>query len=63
MKMGIKNLWLLPALVSGLGVILAGHAPAQVFTLLYSLNGTNGANPYGNTGGQLESPQNLVKQP
>src|SRR6266513_5798900 len=36
MKTCIKNLFLLPALVAGLGLILAGRVTAQTFTTLYS---------------------------
>jgi uncharacterized repeat protein (TIGR03803 family) len=47
MKTPIKNMLLLPALVAGLGLILAGQATAQTFTSLYTFtNGSDGANPW-----------------
>jgi uncharacterized repeat protein (TIGR03803 family) len=52
MKTYIKNLFLLPALIAGLGLIPAGRATAQTFTTLHSFtvlnNYTNsdGANPH-----------------
>src|ERR1039458_3516265 len=54
MKTCIKNLFLLPALIAGLGLMPAGRATAQTFTNLHSFtavsgpNYTNsdGANPY-----------------
>src|SRR5450756_1849280 len=52
MKTFIKNLFLLPALIAGLGLIPVGRATAQTFTTLHSFtllnNSTNsdGANPY-----------------
>ncbi len=46
MKTHIKNLFLLPALAAGLGLILAGQATAQTFTTLYSFTGgSDGAQP------------------
>jgi uncharacterized repeat protein (TIGR03803 family) len=51
MKAWIKNLFLLPALIAGLGLIPAGRVTAQTFTTLHSFtllnNSTNsdGANP------------------
>src|SRR5450756_1636931 len=53
MKTSIINLFLLPALIAGLGLIPAGRATAQTFTTLHSFtllnNSTNsdGANPLG----------------
>ena len=48
MKTKIKNLFLLPALIAGLGLLPSGHVTAQIFTPLYSFaNGNDGANPYG----------------
>ncbi len=35
-KMFIKNHWLLPMLVAGLGSVMRGHLPAQTLTTLYS---------------------------
>src|ERR1019366_5240943 len=58
MKTSIKNLftcpggawrpaWVLPALIAGLGLILAGQVAAQSFTTLYNFtNGSDGAHPY-----------------
>jgi uncharacterized repeat protein (TIGR03803 family) len=45
MKTYIKNLFLLPALVAGLGLIPAGRVTAQTFTNLHSFNYSDGANP------------------
>ena len=53
-KTPIKNLFLLPALIAGLGLTLAGRVTAQTFTALHNFNapspynGTNsdGANPF-----------------
>ncbi len=42
MKTSIKNLCLLPVLIAGLGLILAGPATAQTFTTLYSFTGGTG---------------------
>src|SRR5258706_230727 len=39
MKTRIKNLFLLPALIAGGGLILAGLVTAQTFTTLYSFTG------------------------
>src|SRR5258706_355948 len=47
MKRGIKNLFLLPALIGGLGLIPAGRVTAHTFTTLHSFtNGIDGAYPY-----------------
>src|ERR1035437_4872422 len=46
MKTYIKNLFLLPALVAGLGLIPAGRVTAQTFTNLHSFTGSDGVNPY-----------------
>src|SRR5437870_3518249 len=46
MKTCIKNLLLLPVLIAGLGVILAGRVTAQTFTVLHSFTGGDGAFPY-----------------
>src|SRR2546425_918651 len=53
MKRCIKNLFLLPALIAGLGLAQAGRVTAQAFTTLYNFNptappstGSDGANPY-----------------
>jgi uncharacterized repeat protein (TIGR03803 family) len=46
MKTYIKNLFLLPALIAGLGLIPAGRVTAQTFTTLHSFTGGNdGAYP------------------
>jgi uncharacterized repeat protein (TIGR03803 family) len=45
MKTYIKNLFLLPALVAGLGLIPAGRVTAQTFTNLHSFTGSDGGNP------------------
>src|SRR6266566_581339 len=46
MKTPIENLFLLPALIAGLGLIPAGRLTAQNFTTLHSFTGSDGANPY-----------------
>jgi hypothetical protein len=38
----IKNLFLLPMLIVGLGVMLAGRLTAQTFTVLHSFTGGDG---------------------
>src|SRR6266567_2845895 len=35
----VKNLFLLPALIASVGLILAGHVTAQTFTTLHSFTG------------------------
>src|ERR1035437_8874500 len=46
MKTYIKNLFLLSALIAGLGLIPAGRVTAQTFTTLHSFTGGNeGAHP------------------
>ena len=45
MKTCIKNLFLLPALIAGFGLIPASQVAAQTFTTLRSFNGNGGANP------------------
>src|SRR6266550_61810 len=42
----IKNLFHLPVLIAGLGVIPAGRVTAQTFTLLHSFTGSDGTFPY-----------------
>src|SRR5207247_3515837 len=45
-KRGLRNLFLLPALTAGLGLILADPVAAQTFTTLYSFTGgSDGAYP------------------
>ena len=51
MKRCIKNLFHLPALIAGFGLILAGLATAQTFTGLHSFTATSSSPPYGNTDG------------
>ena len=52
MKTSIKNLFLLPALIAGLGLIPAGRVTAQTFTTLHSFTAiltnmnSDGANPH-----------------
>ncbi len=47
MKPSLKNIFLLPTLIAGLGFLLAGRVTAQTFTVLHSFtNGSDGANPY-----------------
>ena len=46
MKTYIKNLFLLPALVAGLGLIPAGRVTAQTFTNLHNFTGFDGAEPH-----------------
>jgi len=41
MKTGIKNIFLLPALMAGLGWLSAGRVTAQTFTTLHSFSGSN----------------------
>src|ERR1039458_10152429 len=43
MKIHSEKLFLLPALIAGLGLILAGRATAQTFTNLYSFTATSGS--------------------
>src|ERR1019366_1653347 len=45
MKTFIINLFLLPALIAGLGLIPAGRVTAQTFTNLHSFTGNDGVNP------------------
>ncbi len=46
MKPCIKNLFLLPALIAGLGLLLAGRATAQTFTTLHNFSGgSDGSDP------------------
>ena len=56
MKTSIKNLFLLPALIAGFGLIRAGRCTAQTFTTLHSFSAagniwpspnSDGANPQG----------------
>jgi uncharacterized repeat protein (TIGR03803 family) len=51
MKTYIKNLFLLPALIAGLGLIPAGRVTAQTFTTLHSFTVRSGASPYTNSDG------------
>src|ERR1035437_9405074 len=46
MKTHIKNLFLLPALIAGLGLIPAGRVTAQTFTNLHNFTGFDGAEPH-----------------
>jgi uncharacterized repeat protein (TIGR03803 family) len=46
MKIRIKNLLLLPALIAGLNLIPTGRVSAQAFTTLHSFTGSDGAMPY-----------------
>src|SRR2546425_1152833 len=45
MKTRIKNLFLPPTLIAGLGLMLAGQVTAQTFTTLHSFTGSDGAVP------------------
>jgi uncharacterized repeat protein (TIGR03803 family) len=45
MKTCIKNLFPLPALIAGLGLILTGRAASQTFTTLHSFDHSDGAGP------------------
>jgi len=47
MRIPVRNLFLIPLLTAGVGLILAGRVPAQTFTNLHSFAGTDGAGPYG----------------
>src|ERR1035437_1855754 len=51
MKTYIKNLFLLPTLIAGLGLIPTGRVTAQTFTNLHSFMATSGSYPYGNSDG------------
>src|ERR1017187_9143072 len=51
MKTHIKNLFLLPALIAGLGLIPAGRVAAQTFTTLHSFVGS--LNPTINSDGGI----------
>src|SRR6266568_5162271 len=42
----MKSLFLLPVLVAGLGLILAGRLTAQTFTVVHSFTGGDGTFPY-----------------
>src|SRR5437867_2724489 len=44
MKTRIQNLFLLPALTAGLGLMLAGRGTAQTFTTLHSFTAASGNN-------------------
>src|SRR5713101_5375802 len=44
-KNRLKNLFRFPALIAGLGLILADKVTAQTFTTLHSFNGSDGADP------------------
>src|SRR6266581_3357640 len=46
MKTCIKNPFLLPVLIAGLGLIPAGRVTAQTFTVLHSFTGSDGTFPY-----------------
>src|SRR5438093_1419551 len=43
--MKTRNLFLLPALIASVGLILAGRVTAQTFTTLHSFTGGDGAGP------------------
>src|SRR5258706_166095 len=47
MQTYIKSRFLLPALIAGLGLMLAGRVAAHSFTNLHSFNGSDGADPGG----------------
>jgi uncharacterized repeat protein (TIGR03803 family) len=51
MKTHFKKLFLLPALIAGLSLILMGRATAQTFTTLHSFTGISDSPPYGNSDG------------
>jgi len=42
MKLCVKNLFLVPALIAGLGLLSAGRAPAQTYTGLHSFRMASG---------------------
>lgn len=46
MKQRVQNLAILPVLIAGLGLMLAGRATAQTFTNLHSFTGTDGSHPH-----------------
>jgi uncharacterized repeat protein (TIGR03803 family) len=45
MKTHIKNLFLLPVVISGLALLLAGRVTAQTFTTLHTFTGSEGVGP------------------
>jgi uncharacterized repeat protein (TIGR03803 family) len=48
MNTRINRLFLLPALITGLGLLLAGRVAAQtIFTTLHSFSGSDGSGPAG----------------
>jgi len=51
MKTSFKNLFYLPALIAGLGLIPAGRVIAQTFTTLHSFSALSGSSPYTNSDG------------
>jgi uncharacterized repeat protein (TIGR03803 family) len=53
MKTYIKNLFLLPALIAGLGLIPAGRMTAQTFTTLWSFTAITGPEPSTNSDGAI----------
>ena len=47
MRHSVKNLFLLPTLIAGLGLLLANWATAQTFAILHNFtNGSDGSQPY-----------------
>jgi uncharacterized repeat protein (TIGR03803 family) len=57
MKTSLRNLFILPALIGGLGLIPAGQVTAQTFKTLHSF--TNGSDGYGPVGGLVLSGNTL----
>ena len=55
MNSRIRNLFLLPALLTGLGLMLAGPVTAQTLTTLYSFTARSGAH-YANSDGAFPAP-------
>jgi uncharacterized repeat protein (TIGR03803 family) len=58
MKTSLKNLFHLPALIAGLGLLMAGRMAAQTFTILHSFTALSNSAPYGNSDGA--NPRGLV---
>src|ERR1019366_10459933 len=51
MKTHVKNPFLLPALLAGLGLLLAGRVTAQTFTTLHSFTAISASPPFTNSDG------------
>src|SRR6266404_4607109 len=51
MKTCIRGLFLLPVVITGLGLIMAGRGTGQTFTTLHSFTATPASYPYTNSDG------------